>query len=70
MYKKGETMKNNSLKVDTDYILQQIKLAMSKIVDIDYYNMSSITRTRNQKRLNEAYFILDNLKTRLQKEKK
>ena len=63
-------MKNNSLKVDTDYILQQIKLAMSKIVDIDYYNMSSITRTRNQKRLNEAYFILDNLKTRLQKEKK
>lgn len=33
-------MKDNSLKVDTDYILQQIKLAMSKMLDIDYYNMS------------------------------
>ena len=63
-------MKDNSLKVDTDYILQQIKLAMSKIVDIDYYNMSPNTKSRNQKKLNEAYFILDNLKTRLQKEKK
>lgn len=63
-------MKNNSLKVDTDYILQQIKLAMSKMLDIDYYNMSPNTKSRNQKRLNEAYFVLDNLKIRLQKEKK
>lgn len=63
-------MKDNSLKVDTDYILQQIKLAMSKMLDIDYYNMSPITKSRNQKRLNEAYFVLDNLKIRLQKEKK
>ena len=63
-------MKDNSLKVDTDYILQQIKLAMSKMLDIDYYNMSPNTKSRNQKRLNEAYFILDSLKIRLQKEKK
>lgn len=63
-------MKDNSLKVDTDYILQQIKLAMSKMLDIDYYNMSPITKSRNQKKLNEAYFVLDNLKIRLQKEKK
>ena len=63
-------MKDNSLKVDTDYILQHIKLAMSKMLDIDYYNMSPITKSRNQKRLNEAYFVLDNLKIRLQKEKK
>ena len=63
-------MKDNSLEVDSDYILQQIKLAMSKMLDIDYYNMSPITKSRNQKRLNEAYFVLDNLKIRLQKEKK
>lgn len=58
-------MKDNSLKVDTDYILQQIKLAMSKMLDIDYYNMSPNTKSRNQKRLNEAYFILDSLKNKI-----
>lgn len=63
-------MRDNSLKVDTDYILQQIKLAMSKMLDIDYYNMSPITKSRNQKKLNEAYLVLDSLKIRLQKEKK
>ena len=63
-------MKDNSLKVDSDYILQQIKLAMSKMLHIDYYNMSPNTKSRNQKRLNEAYLVLDSLKIRLQKEKK
>lgn len=63
-------MKDNSLEVDSDYILQQIKLAMSKMLDIDYYNMSPNTKSRNQKRLNEAYLVLDSLKIRLQKEKK
>ena len=63
-------MRSNSPKVDTDYILQQIKLAMSKMLDIDYYNMSPNIKSRNQKRLNEAYLALDSLKIRLQKEKK
>lgn len=58
-------MKDNSLKVDTDYILQQIKLAMSKMLDIDYYNISPNTKSRNQKKLNEAYFILDSLKNKI-----
>lgn len=61
-------MKDNSLEVDTDYILQQIKLAMKKLLDIDFYNTKD--REIKQRKLNEAYFILDNLKIKIQKERK
>lgn len=50
-----------------DYILKEITKAMTKLEPIDLYSPTTKQiKTTNQRRLNEAYKILDDLKAKLE----
>lgn len=50
-----------------DYILKEITKAMTKLEPIDLYSPTTKQiKTINQRRLNEAYKILDDLKAKLE----